>query len=166
MSRTTPLRIVYTCYGGTHSSPIAAAIHLGRLPRNEIPTPRQLMDTPLFDKVEGDGRGRLVLAGTDRFGNDVYVVGRGKESVATIHNTIVSAWTLVGNHTVPIELFDTLQCVNILMRVGGYLSRGAGLIVLGRPLVIRGTRRAYPRLVRLVEQVEKRTNGLTHDPVG
>lgn len=166
MSQPERLRIIYTCYGGTHSSPVAAAIHLGRLPRDKIPTPKQLMDTPLFDKVDGDGRGQLVLAGTDRFGHDVYVVGRGKETVATLQNTIVSAWTLVSDRTVPVELFDTLQCVNTLMRIGGYLSRGAGQTKLGRPLVIYGTRLAYPRLVDLVQHVEKRTNGLTRHPVG
>ncbi|NMB17417.1 MAG: DUF3189 family protein, partial [Firmicutes bacterium] len=25
------MKIIYSCYGGTHSSPVAAAIHLGRL---------------------------------------------------------------------------------------------------------------------------------------
>lgn len=164
MAADTPLRIVYTCYGGTHSSTVAAAIHLGTLPRDKVPTPKQLMATPLFDTVESSDRGRLIRAGTDGRGNEVYVLGRGKESADVIYNIIVSAWTLVGNHTVPLELYDTLPCVNVLMRIGGYLSRGAGRVSIGRPIVILGTRLAYPRLVGLVERVEKRTNGLTRHP--
>lgn len=161
MSPDNTRRIVYTCFGGTHSSPVAAAIHLGTLPRDTVPTPRQLMDTPLFDKVDGSGRGRLVFAGTDQRGHDVYVLGRGKEAADVMEQTIVSAWALVGSHTVPLEVYDTLPCVNIWMRIGGWLSRGAGQVRIGRPIVVFGTRQAYPRLVQLVQQVENRVNRLT-----
>lgn len=155
------VRIVYTCFGGTHSSPVAAAIHLGTLPRDTVPSTRQLMDLPLFDKVDGTGRGRLVFAGTDEHGHDVYVLGRGKESAAVVERTIVSAWALLGAQRVPLIVCDTLPCVNVLMRVGGWLSRGAGLVFIGRPIVLYGTRLAYRRLVRLVQEVENHINGLT-----
>jgi hypothetical protein len=31
------MKIIYHCYGGTHSSVIAAAIHLGLLPEDRVP---------------------------------------------------------------------------------------------------------------------------------
>ena len=47
------MKIIYSCYGGTHSSPIAAAIHLGRLPDDRIPSPEELMKTDYYDKFGG-----------------------------------------------------------------------------------------------------------------
>lgn len=149
-------RIVYTCYGGAHSSPVAAAIHLGLLPRNTTPTVKQLLSIPLFDQVTSSGRGRMMFVGTDARGNEIFVLGRGKESADMVRNLIVSAWTVAGGATTPLEVCDTLPCVNGWMRMGGWLSRAAGLVGLGRPIAAFGARLAYPRLVRLVQQVERR----------
>ena len=63
------MKIIYSCYGGTHSSPIAAAIHLGRLPDDRIPSPEELMKTDYYDKVSADIKGELILCGEDKWGN-------------------------------------------------------------------------------------------------
>lgn len=149
-----PVRVIYTCYGGTHSSPVAAAIHLGLLPRDRVPSAGQLETLPLFDRVDGTSRGRLTLVGVDGRGNPVYVVGRGSTDLAALRNTIQSTLRLAGRADLPLLVVDTLDCVNGLMRVGGYLSRRLDLVRIGRPLVILGTQLTYPRLVRLVEQAE------------
>src|SRR5690606_1821093 len=49
-----------------------------------------------------------------------------------------------------------LQTVNLPMRVGGYLSRRLGWVAVGRPLVVFGTRRAFPALVQLVEETRRK----------
>lgn len=161
MSSRRGLHIVYTCFGGTHSSPVAAAIHLGALPRDTIPTTSQLMSTPFFDQVDRSARGRIMFAGTDARGHRVYVLGRGRQAVHVVQNSIVSAWALVGTPAVPLVMCDTLPCVNTWMRIGGWLSREANQIWIGRPIVIYGTKLAYKRLVQLVEQVEKQIDRLT-----
>lgn len=148
------LVIIYTCYGGTHSSPVAAAIHLGMLPRQTLPTREQLLALPLFDKALPADRGRLVAVGTDKLGNSVYVLGRGRARAEVMHNAIVSGLTLAGRGDQSVYVVDTLPCVNFSMRVGGFLSRGINFVRAGRPVVAYGTRRAYERLVRLVETVE------------
>jgi len=117
-----PVRVVYTCYGGTHSSPVAAAIHLGRLPRRRVPSAAQLLATPWFDQVEGKARGRLMLAGIDRRGNPVYVLGRGSLSLAVVRNTVQSTLAMAGQAHLPVLLVDTLACVSGLMRVAGFLA--------------------------------------------
>ncbi|HEY8417965.1 MAG TPA: DUF3189 family protein [Limnochordales bacterium] len=149
-----PVRVIYTCYGGTHSSPVAAAIHLGQLPRDRVPSADQLLRVPRFDRVDGASRGRLTLVGIDGRGNPVYVVGRGNTALAALRNTIETTLRLAGRADLPLLLVDTLGCVNGLMRIGGYLSRALGLVPIGRPLVVLGTQLTYPRLVRLVEQAE------------
>jgi hypothetical protein len=50
---------------------------------------------------------------------------------------------------------DTLPCVNIKMRIGGYLSRRWQLIRLGRPIVLQGTRQAFQELVQLVAKTKE-----------
>jgi len=50
---------------------------------------------------------------------------------------------------------DTLQCVTLKMRIGGYISRQLGLIKIGRPIVLHGTQGAYPQLVALVSRIRK-----------
>ncbi|MBO8141582.1 MAG: DUF3189 family protein [Firmicutes bacterium] len=164
MAKTGPVRVIYTCYGGTHSSPVAAAIHLGHLPRRRIPTAGQIMAVPLYDKIDGKSRGELFLAGKDRLGNEVYVLGRGRESASTVARLIEGGLKLAGAD-VSWVLADTLPCVNGLMRLGGFLSRNVGLVTVGRPAVLLGTRLAYPRLVRLVEDVERRIQAGFAGPV-
>jgi len=59
----------------------------------------------------------------------------------------------LAEHNSPsVTFIDTLTVVNIWMRIGGFLSRAVGLTRLGRPLVIYGTRRAFPLLVALVRR--------------
>lgn len=152
--------IVYTCYGGAHSSPVAAAVHLQRLPRHRTPAPAELMSLSLFDRTESSGHGILRHVGVDGAGNRVYVLGRGRGSQSVLH-ALKSGFLLAGGIEEELLLVDTLGAVNVWMRIGGFLSRALGWVWLGRPIVIFGTRRAYPHLVRLVEQVEARLTEAT-----
>ncbi len=102
-----------------------------------------------------------MFAGTDAEVTGWYVLGRGRQATHVVQNTIVSAWALVGTQAGPLVMCDTLPCVNTWMRIGGWLSREANQIWIGRPIVIYGTQLAYPRLVQLVEQVEKQIDRLT-----
>ena len=153
------MKVVYHCFGGTHTSAVAAAIHLGRLPRDRIPRPDELLQLPLFDRVPPSGWGQLTELGQDRAGHRVFVMGRGPGGAATVR-ALLSGFRLAGGPAANdgLLLVDTLRAANWWMRIGGYLSRRMGLVRLGRPLVIWGTQKAYPQLVRLVQQVEQ---GLT-----
>jgi xylulokinase len=42
------MKIIYHCYGGSHSSVLAAAIHTGRLNPERLPTGEELMALPYF----------------------------------------------------------------------------------------------------------------------
>jgi len=155
------LHIVYTCFGGTHSSPVAAAIHLGKLPRDRLPTPQELLATPRFDTVHPKHRGQLAFAGLDKDGHRVYVLGRGGLSADAVRSLLETACLLIGGRPARVLVCDTLPCVNFCMRIGGWLSREAGLVGIGRPIVTWGTLRAYPRIVRLVREVEEQVRRLT-----
>jgi hypothetical protein len=42
------------------------------------------------------------------------------------------------------------------MRVGGFLSRRLKLTVIGRPLVIMGTQKAYKNFSKIAENIEQK----------
>lgn len=149
------MKIIYSCYGGTHSSPVAAAIHLGRLPDDRIPSPEELMKTDYYDKVSADIKGELLHCGEDKWGNQVYILGRGSCDPVIIARVIRAGFALNGGRPEETLFIDTLPHVNWKMRLGGYLSRVAAWVGVGRPLVIRGTQQAYRNLMGLVKGVQE-----------
>ncbi len=156
------MKVIYTCYGGSHSSPVAAAIHLGRLDPDRIPTPKELMSLDLYDRTSADDHGRVIFLGRDEAENEIYVLGRGAAG-SIAERALRSGLELAGAQDMPIRMVDTLVCVNVWMRIGGFLSRALGLVTLGRPLVIYGTQKAFPSLVALVMRV-RRDLGLEPGP--
>ncbi len=67
------MKIIYHCYGGSHSSVITAAIHLGFIPRDKIPKTEELMKLPFYDKQTDKDHGILRLMGKDDLGNEIYI---------------------------------------------------------------------------------------------
>ena len=51
------MKVIYSCYGGAHSSPVAAAIHLGKLPEERVPDAEALLQLPRFDRVDSEKHG-------------------------------------------------------------------------------------------------------------
>lgn len=146
--------IIYCCYGGTHSSPIAAAIHIGILNSTEIPTAAQILAVCHYDKVESNDRGKVMFVGDDEYGNKIYVCGRGRDKTG-IKQAIESGILLAKGETDDFVFVDTLNAVNIYMRIGGFLSRRLKWIAVGRPLVIWGTQKAFWQLVQIVQKTKK-----------
>ncbi len=148
------VKIVYDDFGGAHSTQVAAAIHLGRLPAERVATPAELLALPLFDRPTRRHHGCLILMGRDAQGHDVYVLGRGT-GAEIVERAVASGLALAGGDAVILRFFNTLPHVNLWMRVGGFLSRSLGWIGLGRPLVVYGTRRAYPALAKVVAEAQR-----------
>jgi hypothetical protein len=148
------MKIVYFCYGGSHSSVTAAGIHLGLLPSSRIPSAKEFMGVPYYDGQVESQHGQYQFMGIDQKGNEVFIIG--VENTDKIFEIIVKNTLSLFNVSPEQYLFvNSLEKVNNLMRVGGYLSRHLGLVAIGRPLVIRGTQAAYWKFVKLVEEVKK-----------
>lgn len=146
-------KIIYRCFGGAHSSVVAAAIHLEQLRTDSLPSDAELMRLTLFDRQTQDGHGLMHFFGFDERGMQVYCLGC-RTAGETVERVLLQVAEVLG---VREELYfvDTLHCVTFKMRIGGYLSRRWQLIRFGRPLVLDGTRKAFPALVKLVEKVKK-----------
>ena len=55
--------IIYRCYGGTHSSVMAASIHLELLPGDRKPAGKELLALPYFDRQNGADFGKIFYMG-------------------------------------------------------------------------------------------------------
>lgn len=146
--------IVYHCYGGSHSSVVTAAAHLGLLDPGRVPTASDLMALDYFDRMENEEHGRLRHMGIDEAGRLVYVLG-----CEGVNQRLVRCLRALmqEEHLEPDQVcfVNTLPYVNPLMRAGGFFSRALGWIAIGRPLVIRGTQRAFPQFAALARRVKK-----------
>lgn len=70
------MKVIYHCYGGSHSSVVAAALHLKWLDPTRLPDPLDLIHLPYFDKTQDSDFGRIHYMGTDESGHDIYILGK------------------------------------------------------------------------------------------
>ncbi|HBI26349.1 MAG TPA: hypothetical protein DDY25_01290 [Peptococcaceae bacterium] len=150
-------KIIYHCYGGSHSSVTAAGIHLGLLPKGRTATGSELLKVPHFDQYNAVTHGRFRFVGRDRYGNEVYVLG--KRTAGPDVNVLLERIAQLFDCREEICPVDTTFPINPLMVSGGFLSRGLHLVSLGRPIVIFGTQIAYPFLKDIACNVVKGFHG-------
>lgn len=145
--------IIYHCYGGAHSSVISAAIHIGMLPDNRIPDYEEIKNLPFYDKTTSKEIGIPFYFGKDKSGNRVYIMGMGSEE-KRIKEILCIFLRIEKKDNLKIHLENTLKNVNWIVRIGGFLSRGLGLIFPGRFLTILGLRLNYPKFIETVKRVK------------
>jgi len=150
---------IYNCYGGTHSSSLASSIHLGILPFDRVPSKKEILNTPYFDKLKYKDMGRIIYRGTDRWGNKVYTLGRGtsKALLPALENLVNLLKRECGLNE-EIVFINASPTVPLLMTLGGFISRGLKLHFLGRPLLAMGAQRAYHKVVDLVNKTLEDNN--------
>ncbi|HBV98525.1 MAG: ABC transporter [Peptococcaceae bacterium BICA1-7] len=147
---------IYNCYGGTHSSSLASAVHLKKLPLDRTPTKREIMDTDYFNRLTYRDMGRIIYRGADEEGNKVYSVGRGTSKVLLpcLKNFINLLHRECGLNE-KIILANMTPTVTFPMTVGGFLSRGLGMDSIGVPLLLIGVQQAYREILRVVKYTKE-----------
>ncbi len=146
------MKIIYHCYGGSHSSVTAAAIHLGLLPQEKLPDRQMLEAVPNFDLQVNKDHGSIRHMGVDEYGNDVFIVGR-RNAYATFEQ-VACSFGKIFDFDDQVYLINCMPYINWKMVVGGFTSRRLGLTGIGRPIVITGIRWSYFRLVSVVHNVK------------
>lgn len=146
------LKVIYHCFGGSHSSVLAANLHVGNISCEQFPAYDELFQIPYFDRTTNDDFGIIKLVGFDEWGNQVYSLGQ-MHLGRRFHPIIESLITITGTRT-NVILMGTMPHVNLLMMAGGNLSRRQSLPGIGRPILYWGTRLAYPSLLKVVKQVK------------
>lgn len=148
------MKIIYNCYGGSHSSVTSAAIHLGLLQCDRVPCKKDLWKLPYYDTQVKKDHGTLHFMGKDEFGHEVFVVGRRNmgKPVQRVIRDIAKIFAIPEQEYM---LVDPMPYVNLAMKIGGITSRRLGLVFPGRPLVTWGNRLAFPRLSNMVKRVKE-----------
>lgn len=132
-----PDRVVYSCYAGTHSSVLAACLHLG-VAGQGCP----VCDLPLFDRRVSDEIGVPALIGTDRYGTEVYAFGTGWLS-ARLEKCLCDL-VEVASPNAKVCFCSVRQFLDFQARVGGFASRRMALVWPGRDLISRSLERKIP----------------------
>ncbi|AGB41532.1 Protein of unknown function (DUF3189) [Halobacteroides halobius DSM 5150] len=147
------MKIIYYCYGSAHSSVLAAAIHVGKLPNNRIANKKEITQLPYYDKTKSYQIGTPFYYGQDEFNNEVYIIGMGSKRDLT-KEILLNFLKMHGIDSNKLILVSALPYVNLLTKIGGNLSRRFGLVKVGRPLTIYSLQKVYFKFVDLVAEVK------------
>jgi len=147
------MKVFYCCYGSAHTSVVAASIHIGLLPHNRVPHPRELEILPHYDKTESFEVGTPFFMGIDEYGAEVYILGMINQR-ELIKKAVRSFLKHSGIDDKDVLIEDALKNVNIMTKIGGFISRRLGLVKIGRPLTIWGIQRGYADFTEFVYGVK------------
>ncbi|GGK18906.1 DUF3189 family protein [Caldalkalibacillus thermarum TA2.A1] len=148
------MHIIYHCYGSAHSSIIAAAIHLGRLPSDRVPDKEEILALPDFDTTRDDSLGHIFFKGRDEKGHAIYTAGMGRHH-QTVKRLLLEMIRLNNGPESSFKFVEALPSINKLAKLGGALSRRYGLVMIGRPLAAIGIMQSYQHLVELVHKTKE-----------
>lgn len=147
------MHVIYHDIGGSHSSVVATYVHLNKLPIDRIPSSKEILEVPLFDKLERHQIGRLIFHGIDEYSNRVYTLSR-LNYEHPIKNAIKSVPKIIGLKEDEICLVDTSPSANFLMKLGGGSSRKFKMVSFGRPIVAYAITKAYSDIVDIVNKTK------------
>ncbi|KZL93482.1 DUF3189 family protein [Clostridium magnum] len=146
--------IIYHDVGGTHSTAVAANIHINNLPIDKVPDKNEILSLPTFDKIQKSQLGHLLYIGEDEFGFKVYTLGR-KYKPNFVIPAMVDSFNIAGIKAEELYIVDTHPAVNIWMKIGGFSSRRLNLVTFGRPIVTYGTLKTYKNIAAIVRGVKE-----------
>ncbi len=150
------MKIIYSCYGGAHTSIVAAGLHLGYLPQDKIPQKADILSTPYFDQTDNANIGIPLYMGQDKYNNEVYVIGMGshrKEGSQLIYCFIND---LKGSCKGELIIINSIALINLEIRIGGFLSRRLGFVDFGRRIITYGIRKKYDEFLQLTKEIDRR----------
>ncbi|MDR0140201.1 DUF3189 family protein [Metabacillus idriensis] len=147
---------IYNCYGGTHSSVLAAAYHLNKLIDNVKPSNHEILSVKLFNKLKTKDMGKLFFHGIDQDGKNVYTLGRGSSKlIVPSIQSVLEMINETGRLDEKIIFSNTSPTVPLSMTLGGLFSRRLKLDFIGVPLLVIGAKQAHDDLIKLVQHTKE-----------
>lgn len=147
---------IYNDYGGTHTTSLAAAFHLKKLPTDRELTKEEILNTPYFNKLTSSDFGKLIYHGVDEDKNSVYTIGRKNQKLvvpAMKDLSLILQDKYQGDDKIIFS--NTSPTVPFPMTIGGLLSRGLKIDFLGVPLLVAGAKICTNDIIRLVEHTKQ-----------
>ncbi|RID87270.1 DUF3189 family protein [Peribacillus asahii] len=156
---------IYDDFAGTHSTALAAAYHLKKLPTDRKLTKEEILQVDYFNQLTPADMGRLIFHGIDDEGHSVYTIGRknSKLVVPALKNLSI----MLQNHFREEEkviFSNTSPTVPFAMTMGGLFSRRLKIDFIGVPLLVLGAKQCCHDILRLV-QYTKEVGASTHTEV-
>lgn len=153
---------IYNDYGGTHTTALAAAYHLKKLPAHAELTKEQILNIDYFNKLKTSDMGRFIFHGLDEDGHSVYTVGRGNSKIFVPGLKEMFEILQKKNGTEEKLIFsNTSPMVPLSMTFGGFFSRRLGIDFIGVPLLVKGAKQASAQIAYLVEHTKEMANNST-----
>lgn len=156
---------IYTDFGGTHTTSLAAAYHLNRLPTDHKLTKEEILNVDYFNKLKTSDMGKIIFRGRDEGGNPVYTIGYGTSKL------VVPAMKNLGEilqhqyeNNEKIIFSNTSPTVPLPMTFGGLFSRRLHIDFIGVPLLVWGAKLCCDNIQRLVSYT-KEAGRMTNDSV-
>src|SRR4051794_38742898 len=153
---------IYNDYGGTHTTSLAAAYHLKKLPTDRKLTKEEILNVDYFNKLTKSDFGKIIFHGIDEDGNSVYTIGRKRNKLVVPALKNLSLLLHEKYHGQEKIIFsNTSPTVPFALSIGGLFSRGLKIDFIGVPFLILGAKQCCQDVLRLVEytkQVAKSTN--------
>ncbi|CAH2713643.1 hypothetical protein BACCIP111895_00779 [Neobacillus rhizosphaerae] len=148
---------IYNDYGGTHTTSLAAAYHLNRLPQSERElTAEEILNVKDFNKLTKEDFGKIIFHGVDEDGHSVYTIGRKRNKYVV---PALKEMSLLLQEKFrfdeKIVFSNTSPAVPFSMSMGGFFSRGLKIDFIGVPLLVKGAKQCCDNIYRLVENTKE-----------
>ena len=150
---------IYNDYGGTHTTSLAAAYHLKKLPTNRRLTKEEILNIDYFNKLTKADFGKLIFHGIDEDGHSVYTIGR-KSSKLVVPALKELSMLLQDKYQGQEKIIfsNTSPTVPFALTMGGLFSRGLKIDFIGVPCLIVGAKQCCLTILRLVENTKQKAN--------
>lgn len=147
---------IYNDYGGTHTTSLAAAYHLNKLPTDRTLTKDEILNVDLFNQLTSSDFGLLIFRGIDQDGNPVYTIGKKSEKyVVPALQNLSSIFQEKFNLNEKVIFSNTSPTVPLPMTLGGFFSRGLKIDSIGVPLLVTGAKQCCNKILQLVQNTKK-----------
>ncbi|MGN7398609.1 DUF3189 family protein [Cytobacillus praedii] len=158
---------IYNDYGGTHTTSLAAALHLQIIKPSSFPlSNEEILAVPYFNQLTKQDFGKLIFHGKDHDGNPVYTIGR--KSQKLVVPSLESLGTMLFEQFKIEERLifsNTSPTVPKIMSVGGFFSRGLNIDFIGVPLLIKGAKQCVRNIYDLVEATKQAAHNPSQDKI-
>lgn len=167
LERLNDMIFIYNDYGGTHTTSLAAALHLQIIKPSSFPLSKEeILAVPYFNKLTKQDFGKLIFHGKDQNGNLIYTIGRKSQ------NLVIPSLESLGLMFIEHFKFEerlifsnTSPTVPKIMSVGGFFSRGLNIDSIGVPLLIKGAKQCVQNIYNLVENTKQIALTPTQDKI-
>jgi hypothetical protein len=150
---------IYNDYGGTHTTSLAAAYHLKKLPTNRKLTKEEILNVDYFNKLTKADFGKLIFHGIDEDGHSVYTIGR-KSSKLVVPALKELSMLLQDKYQGQEKIIfsNTSPTVPFALTMGGLFSRGLKIDFIGMPFLIVGAKQCCLTIFKLVENTKQKAH--------